>query len=184
VLQVAAVDRRVKAVIAQVPFVSGSSNALALMPVLPAIMEDRARIAAGAEGAVTTVVAASLAEAKAGTSEAILPEADAYNFFTQTPLATGARWENRMTLQSLFKLLKNEPRAYVRRISPTPLLMIVAEDDTAVDVPTQLATFKEAGAPKELMIMARTGHFEPYSGEKFESNIDGQIAFLNKYLLG
>ncbi|KAI0126181.1 alpha/beta superfamily hydrolase [Xylariales sp. AK1849] len=182
VLQAAAVDRRIKAVIAQVPFVSGHSNAPALMSLMPTIVEDRAQLAAGAEGAETPVVAPSLTEA-GPSAQAILPEADAYQFFAQTPLPDGVKWENRMTLQSLFKLLKNEPRAYVRRISPTPLLMVVAEDDTAVDVPTQLATFGEAGSPKELFFMAKTGHFEPYSGEAFERNIERQIAFLKKYLL-
>ncbi|EXJ79666.1 hypothetical protein A1O3_07946 [Capronia epimyces CBS 606.96] len=183
VIQAAAVDRRIKAVIAQVPFVSGNSNAATLLPLMPTILADRADIAAGKPGQITQVVASSLAEAKAGNSNSILPEPDAYQFFVENPLPNGIVWENKITLQSLFKLLKNEPRAYIRRIAPTPLLMVVAEDDTAVHVPTQLAVFGEAGEPKELLFLPKTGHFEPYSGPAFEVNIERQLAFLKTHLL-
>lgn len=150
---------------------------------MPSILADRAGIATGKAGEITTVVASSLAEAEAGTSGSILPEADAYKFFVQSPLPEDVFWENKITLQSLFKLMKNEPRAYIQRISPTPLLMVVAGDDTAVHVPTQLAKFGEAGEPKELLFMAKTGHFEPYSGAAFEVNVERQISFLVQHLL-
>lgn len=182
VIQASAVDRRVKAVIAQVPFVSGNSNAVGLMPIMPAIFADRAAITAGKPGETTSVVASSLEEAEARSSLSILPEADAYKFFVQSPLPEGIKWENKITLQSLFKLLKNEPRAYIHRIAPTPLLMIVAEDDTAVHVPTQLAVFGEASEPKELLFMPKTGHFDPYHGHAFEVNVEKQIKFLKSYL--
>lgn len=175
-IQAAAVDRRIKAVIAQVPFVAGSSVP-GLLEIMPNVMADRALISTGEPGAVTTVVAADLAEAKAGTATCVLPALDAYNFFT-----ADARWENKITLQSLFKLMKNEPRAFIHRISPTPLLMVVAEDDTAVHVPTQLETFKQAQEPKELLFLPKTGHFEPYSGQAFEINIAAQIKFLQAHL--
>ncbi|TVY29186.1 Polyketide transferase [Lachnellula hyalina] len=182
VIQAAAVDRRAKAVIAQVPFVSGNSNAPILMPIMPAILADRAGIAAGKAGEIVSVVASSLDEAESRASTSILPEADAYKFFVHSALPNGVKWENKITLQSLFKLLKNEPRAYIHRISPTPFLMVVAEEDTAVHVPTQLAVFGEAGEPKELFFMAKTGHFDPYSGPAFEVNVERQIRFLKMYL--
>lgn len=182
VLQASAVDRRIKAVIAQVPFVSGNSNAAGIMPAMDAIMADRARIATGAAGELTTVVAQDMAEATAGTSLSVLPTPDAFDFFVNSPLPDGTKWENKITLQSLFKLLKNEPRAYVRRISPTPLLMVVAELDLAVHVPTQLAVFGEASEPKELFFMSKTGHFDVYDGPGFEVNIERQLEFLKKWL--
>lgn len=183
VLQASAVDRRVKAVIAQVPFVSGNSNAPGIMPAMGAIMADRARIATGQAGELTTVVPETREEAEAGGSLSILPTPDAYDFFVHSPLPEGVTWENKITLQSLFKLLKNEPRAYVPRISPTPLLMVVAELDLAVHVPTQLAVFGEAGEPKELLFMPKTGHFDVYSGPAFEVNIEKQLEFLKQWLV-
>lgn len=181
VLQASCFDPRVKAVIAQVPFVSGRSNASLIMPFMPTILSDRASIASGNPPQITTVIAETRSSAESGTATSILPEADAYDFFT-SPLPEGVKWENKITLQSLFKLLKNEPRAYVPHISPTPLLMVIAEKDTAVDVPTQLAVFGEAGEPKELFFMPGTGHFEPYNGEAFERNIKRQLEFLVKWL--
>lgn len=182
VLQASAVDRRVKAVIAQVPFVSGKSNAAGIMPAMDAIMADRAILAKGGMGQMTTVVAENEAAAQAGDSKSILPTLDAYNFFVHSPLPEGVSWQNNITLQSLFKLMKNEPRAYVSRISPTPILMVIAEHDLAVDVPTQLAVFDEMNEPKELLFMHKTGHFDVYSGPAFEVNVERQLKFLKKWL--
>jgi fermentation-respiration switch protein FrsA (DUF1100 family) len=181
VIQVGAVDRRVKAVIAQVPFVAGSSIP-ALLELMPLILADRARISNGEAGEIITVVAGSIDEAVAGTSSSVLPAADAYNFFVKSNTGTTARWENKITLQSLFKLMKNEPIAYIHRISPTPLFMAIAEDDTAVYVPTQMEAFEKAREPKELLFLPKTGHFEPYSSPVFEVNIAAQIEFLRVHL--
>ncbi|KIW36007.1 uncharacterized protein PV06_11682 [Exophiala oligosperma] len=181
VLQAAAVDRRIKAVIAQVPFVAGSSVP-GLLDLMPLIIADRSRISEGAPGALMTVVADTLTDAQAGTAACVLPAEDAYRFFMQSETGPNAQWENKITLQSLFKLMKNEPRAYIERISPTPLFMVIAEDDTAVYVPTQMETFERAKEPKELLFLKGTGHFEPYSGDCFETNIEAQLKFLRTHL--
>jgi fermentation-respiration switch protein FrsA (DUF1100 family) len=180
VIHVGSVDRRIKAVIAQVPFVSGQSNAPGIEPLLDHIIADRVRIRDGEPGQIVKVVADSLEEAQSGKSESILPTPDAYEYFVHSD--SQGHWQNKMTLQSLFKLVKNEPRAYVHRISPTPLFMCIAENDLAVDVPTQIATFESAKEPKELLFMPQTGHFDVYSGLAFETNVEAQIKFLKKHL--
>jgi len=149
---------------------------------MPLILADRSRIGNGEAGELTTVVAENIAEALAGTATSVLPTAEAYTFFMESGTGPTARWENNITLQSLFKLMKNEPRAYIHRVSPTPLFMAIAENDTVVDVPTQMEAFEQAREPKELLFMPKTGHFEPYSGPAFEVNITAQIKFLRVYL--
>lgn len=181
VIQAAAVDRRVKAVVTQVPFVAGSSVP-GLLDLMPQFMADRARISEGHIGEVTTVVADTVADAEAGNTPCVLPAEDAYRFFKESNTGPNVQWENRITLQSLFKLMKNEPRAYIERVSPTPLFMVIAEDDTAVHVSTQMETFERAKQPKELLFLKGTGHFEPYSGACFEVNIEAQIKFLRAHL--
>jgi len=181
VIHVGSVDRRIKAVISQVPFVSGESNAPTIEPLLSQIFDDRSHIRDGGLGQRVNVVANSLEEAESGKSTSILPTPDAYRYFVESE-TPGSHWENKMTLQSLFKLMKNEPRAYIHRISPTPFFMCIAEDDTSVHVPTQMSTFELAKEPKELLFMEKTGHFEVYSGAAFETNVEAQLKFLNKYL--
>lgn len=181
VIQVAAVDRRIKAVVAQVPFVAGSSVP-GLLDLMPLILADRARISEGAPGEITSVVADTLVEAQAGTAPCVLPAEDAYRFFKESETGPDVQWENKITLQSLFKLMKNEPCAYIERIAPTPLFMVIAEEDTAVYVPTQKETFEKAGEPKELLLLKGTGHFEPYSGDCFEVNVKAQLKFLTTHL--
>ena len=55
----------------------------------------------------------------------------------------------------------NEPGAFVRLISPTPLLMIVAENDHLTPTDLALDAFDRAGEPKSLEILSG-GHFSPY----------------------
>jgi fermentation-respiration switch protein FrsA (DUF1100 family) len=87
-----------------------------------------------------------------------------------------------MTLQSLFKLVKNEPKAYIHRVAPTRLLMVVAEHDTTVLTSTQLEAYQLAREPKQLHLLRGYGHFDAYLGQAFELNIACQIDFLKKYL--
>lgn len=54
-----------------------------------------------------------------------------------------------------------EPGIYAPRISPMPLLMIVADRDTITPTDLALATFECALYPKEL-VMLSSGHFSPY----------------------
>lgn len=182
VIQVGAIDRRIKAVITQVPFMSGEDLAASIEPLLPHFIADRSRIARGEPGETVSVVANSLQEAEDGKSSSVLSTADAYQYYAETK-TPGAQWENKVTLQSLFKLLKNEPQAYIHRVSPTPFFMCIAENDSAIRVPSQLAAYERAGEPKELLFMPHTGHFEPHViGPAFDTNINAQIAFLQRYL--
>ncbi len=60
--------------------------------------------------------------------------------------------------------------------------MVIADQDTAVYVPTQMETFDRAKEPKELLLLKGTGHFEPYSGDSFEVNVEAQLKFLKAHL--
>src|SRR3954470_14130552 len=54
-----------------------------------------------------------------------------------------------------------EPGAWVPRISPTPLLMIVASHDTIMLTDLALASYEQALEPKRLELIPG-GHFDPY----------------------
>jgi fermentation-respiration switch protein FrsA (DUF1100 family) len=69
----------------------------------------------------------------------------------------------------------------VHRISPTPLLMTVAENDVLCPTDIALETYAQAREPKELHILPG-GHFDGYTGDNFKINADRQVEFLRKTL--
>ena len=58
--------------------------------------------------------------------EAALPTRDSYEWFTETKEKRAPNWENEVTLKTVEMLSEYAPIDYIERISPTPLLMIVA----------------------------------------------------------
>lgn len=74
-----------------------------------------------------------------------------------------------------------DPSANIQNISPTPLLMTVAENDTLTPTDLALKAYSRALEPKELHILPG-GHFDGYSGPNFERNAGRQAEFLKKTL--
>ena len=96
----------------------------------------------------------------------------------------GLEWARFSTVQSLTYTVLHEPQAYIHRISPTPMLMIVADKDVITQTHLQLAAFEKALQPKRLEILKGVGHFAPYYGKVFEQNIEAQIRFLMELFSG
>ena len=57
-----------------------------------------------------------------------------------------------------------EPGAWISRVSPTPLLMVVAGSDTITVTDLALAAYERALEPKRLRLIPG-GHFDPYLGQ-------------------
>lgn len=157
-----ATERRLRAVVAQVPLVSGFdlSRRRVLPEVVPTLealfAEDeraRARGEAPARGPLASDDPKDLAFYRT-------PEEIA--FFTQ-PLGEG-RWENDVTVRSVRAAMTYEPGPFLPRVSPTPLLMIVATSDTMTITDLELAAYERALEPKRLVTVPG-GHFDPYSAQ-------------------
>lgn len=165
-LVVAAVDRRVKAVVSQVPGTSGFGMALrAVRPdhashVQQMLQGDRMNRFAGGE--VGTVPAVN----SDPTGPAMMPAAEAWEWFTTTA-ERAPSWKNEVTVRSMEMAGEYEPISYVHRISPTPLLMVVAADDVVAPAALALDAFGLAKEPKKLVLM-EGGHFDVYTGAGFE----------------
>jgi len=161
VLVVGAIDRRVKCVVAQVPTISGAiSSERRTRPDLLAGLNarfdaDRAARFAGDPPAMVPVVADNPKAACA------LPGTDSWTFFAGDPQRAPA-WRNEVTLRSAEMAREYEPGVYVPRISPTPLLMIVATQDALTLTDLELDAFERAREPKKLLLIDG-GHFTPYA---------------------
>lgn len=158
VLAVAAHDRRVRCVVSQVMTISGHRNLeLRHTPESLAALrrgwaEERLRVAAGAE---PTVV------------QAFGDQSESVRFQDARPPEEKERWQNAVTLRTWELYDEYEPAAFIHRIAPTPLLMIVCLDDTMTPVSDALDAYERALQPKRLVTMPGS-HYALYRGEGFE----------------
>lgn len=161
VLVVGAIDRRVKAVVSQVPLVSGHDNFRALVRAdfvdgfRAQFDADRSARFRGEPPAMVPVVAED------PLAPAALPTPDSYTWFTQTHAQRAPSWRNEVTLRSVEMFSEYEPISYVPYISPTPLLMLPARADVLTPTELAVAAFERAREPKRLQFLPG-GHFDAY----------------------
>jgi uncharacterized protein len=160
-LVVGAIDRRVKAVVCQVPLVSGHDNLRALVRAdfIAGFREmfdaDRlARFQGKAPAMVPVVDEDPLAPSA-------LPTPDSWSWFSETGMNRAPAWRNEVTLRSVEMFTEYEPVSYMPYISPTPLLLLVAVDDHLVPAELTIAAYEQAREPKKIIIMPG-GHFDAY----------------------
>jgi fermentation-respiration switch protein FrsA (DUF1100 family) len=161
VLVVGAIDRRVRAVTAQVPLISGSLNVGELVRAdfragfRDMFDADRAARFHGDPPAMVPVVAEDPLAPSA------LPTPDSWTWFTETGKTRAPSWRNEVTLRTVEMLGEYEPGTYIGRISPTPLLLVVARQDHLTPAHLAIDAFERAREPKRLVILPG-GHFDAY----------------------
>src|SRR3546814_3757059 len=87
--------------------------------------------------------------AKDPSTPAVLPTPDSWKWFTETSELRVPSWRNEVTLRSTEMFTEYEPGAYIRFVSPTPLLMIVALQDYLTVADKALAAYERAPETKE-----------------------------------
>lgn len=173
-----ATERRLKAIVSQVPTIDG--HAAGLRRVTPdAVAELEARFAAderaqlhGEPPAMQQIVSED------ATRPSTYNAADVVSFYLQ-PVPDGV-WENRVTLRSTRWARMYSPGEYIERVSPTPLLMVVAEHDHTAATDLALKAYERALEPKRL-VMIKGGHFDPYLGE-FETASRAALEWFKAHL--
>lgn len=180
VLVVAAIDRRVKCVVSQVPLVAGLETARRLIrgdhwKALRAGFEaDRAARMRGEPGARIPVAAPE-------GEPAALPTADTYEFFTEFSRSNSTKWENEVTVHSVELFTEYEPGIHIPRISPTPLLMVAALDDHLTPYDMTATAYETALEPKKFLALP-CGHFQAYTGDMFKMSAPVQRDWFKAHL--
>jgi hypothetical protein len=177
-LVLGATDRRLKAVVAQIPTTDG--HAAGLRRVAPDDVADlEARLAAderaqlrGEPPAMQPVVNADGAPPPGSDA------ADAVGFYLQ-PVPYGV-WENAVTLRSTRWAGMYALGEFASRVSPTPLLMVVADHDTTSLTDLALTAYERALEPKWL-VMVEGGQFDPYS-RAFETALTAAVDWFKTHL--
>ena len=173
-----ATERRLRCIVAQVPTISGYEQGLRrVAPENMAAIEEmfaadeRAQFKGEAPRRQAVVSADATVAASYRTQEAI-------DFYLQ-PIPPGL-WQNSVTVRSTRAARMYEPGAWVGRVSPTPLLMIVAMRDGVTMTDLALAAYERALEPKKL-VMVQGGHFDPYVAN-FEDSKNAAVAWFGQHL--
>jgi uncharacterized protein len=180
VIVLGATDRRLRCVVAQVPTISGYQTFLRRVApplvegVLKTMAEDRALRYAGGKPARRCVI-------PDGDTPGIYNGADAVSFWGAAAVMAPS-WENSVTLRSSELASHYEPGAFIGRVSPTPLLMIVAEKDDVTPADLALAAYNQALEPKKLHLIEGR-HFDPYD-RKFTEASTAALAWFRMHLIG
>lgn len=160
---VAALDRRVKCVVAQAPLISGVENfrrfiRADMLPMVRAMLEgDRAARFKGETPGTMPLVAPNT------DAVAVMPTTDAWEF-TELIKPRAPNYRNYVTIRSVDMFSTYEPGLYTHRVTPTPLLMIIGSEDTVCAPDVAYKAFERALHPKKLVIL-KCGHFDPYVKE-------------------
>jgi LuxR family maltose regulon positive regulatory protein len=75
----------------------------------------------------------------------------------------------------------HEPVTNIGRISPTPLLMILASDDVITPTADARAAFDQAGQPKKLVVLPGW-HLDGYNGPKHEQFVGSAVDWFREWL--
>ena len=176
-----ATDRRVKCVVAQVPTVNGTEGAKrridgeALQQLLAAFALDRKQRAKGGPTAHIAVIPDTEG------APAAFRYPDALHWYSQAyKLAPLAR--NEITLRSVEFARGYNPGQYISLISPTPLLMIVADSDQITPADLALQAYNSALEPKSLVLLSQAGNFDAYE-KCFEQSVQAAVDWFLKHLI-
>lgn len=158
-LVLGATDRRVRCVVSQVPTISGFEQGRrrvspdAAPAFVETLTEDLRAQHRGEAPCYQAIVDADPARPAAYRSP------DAVAFYSRD--LGGARWSNTVTLRSTYAARMYEPGIWAGRVSPTPLMMIIAQDDCLTMTDLELQAYEQALQPKRLVLLPG-GHFDPY----------------------
>ena len=181
VLHLAAFDKRIKAAVAQVPLINGWQNAQRLIraDIFAQFIETLAqdRVQRYTEGTVTTIpVVAPEGQPCA------LPTPDSYEWFTVTGQTRAPSWRNEVSLESMEKFLEYNPAANIHLISPTPLLLVVADHDTLTPTDLAVAAYERALEPRSL-VLVKGPHFGAYTEPGFSQSAPPAVEWFKRHLL-
>lgn len=180
VLHLAAFDRRVKAVVAQMPAVNAFLNSRRLTSPLDLdgltklLSQDRIKRYQTGEVSYFPLVAPP-------GQPSFLATSDAFAWVESAKSAGEGRWENRITFESIEHCLYYESIPHPEAIFPTPVCLIVGEKDFLAAPDLTAAVYADAVEPKSFTLL-KGGHFDGFQGEGFEIASTTAVKWFEKYL--
>ena len=163
VIQVAAQDTRVKAVVSQVApmdlhrIIRGIIGPEQFAGLQHLTVQERIRRAtAGGEVYIPSA-------GRPGEGFALQADEESYDFGTHAQATVAPAWRNEVTMSSLEAILDHAPGRFIDMVAPRPLLMILAKGDVIVPPDSNREAFARASEPKRLLEI-EGGHYAVYTG--------------------
>lgn len=178
-INIAANDRRVKCVVAQIPIIAGHFMFKRMFQA-DRQAELRKMFAADRENRLVGGEPARIPVFSTGDDICCLPPKVSKRFIEASE-DEDPNWRNEATLRSLEHLGEYEPGALISHVSPTPLLMVVALKDVLTPPEYALEAFERALEPKRLVAVVG-GHFSVYYQHLEKSRGEARDWFV-KYLI-
>ncbi len=189
VLAVGACDRRVKAVVANVPFAGFPDTDLGDVPdttrrfelLRAALLDEHGN--GPADTKQNAVGPLAVVEEPGDDRPAFLPHPESSEYFLKFsahgPEPTS--WRNEATVVSAVSDPPWEPGVCAAQLAPAALMMIVATHDHLVDTAVAISAFDRAAEPKELVVIDGH-HFSPYEGAGFDLASSATTRFFTTHL--
>lgn len=173
-----AIDKRAKAIVAQVPSIIGPEIRRAMNPekweqVSAYLLKERvARYRTGDINYLKVVAPDDQPCVLAGTE----------NYEAYMALKTTApNWRNEITIESLENIRVFDPVAPIHHISPRALLVIAAKDDSLIPLESLRQSFERAGEPKKFLEYP-IRHFDIYADPWRSKAVNAAIDWFGRYI--
>ena len=171
VIVVGAIDERVRAVVANVPFASlgagdeASPERFAAMR--SALLDETGSGPADTEEEPLGPLRVVTEPGVESSDPVFLGQPESTEWFLAQRDGGGTRWENRVLLRAFpGEPVRFDPSVCLPFLEP-PLLVVVASEDRLADTAATVAAYERAREPKQLE-MIQGHHFVPYDGDAFE----------------
>jgi predicted acyl esterase len=187
-LVLGAVDARVRAVVANVPFVggfAGEGNDEERFSALRDALLDRS--GDGPADATDEPIGpfAVVTDPEDGTGDdaprVYLPQPESAAWFLDRGRRDGVLWQNRVWLQRAFGSTPAFDPGVAIPFLRAPLLMVVSTKDDVASTDAELAAFERAPEPKHL-VTVEGHHFTPYAGDALETAATAAADWFARWL--
>jgi fermentation-respiration switch protein FrsA (DUF1100 family) len=187
VIQTAAFDRRVKAVVSQSPTVDGRRwirelrSGFAFEEVMDALQQDRERRERGEPGArVPYASPEGMALIPIQLPPGFVPDPDDPNPVRNPGQMSS--WDPMVLLESIERIIDFNPSDVIDMIAPRPLLIVTNSGRDEVHLLTHIQdAYKRAGEPKEMVLLDHDA-FGLYEGEGLAEAMQLAANFFHRHL--
>jgi cephalosporin-C deacetylase-like acetyl esterase len=176
-LVVGAIDERVGAVVANVPFVGRPDGPRADNTTFDRLargVREHTHRHDDVMGPLPVVTEPGMG------SDVVLPQAEAAEWFLDEGRRSGSRWQNWVLLPGGTSMGDFDPAVALPRLH-TPTLLVLASEDRVAPTSAGLAAFELLPGTKELLVI-EGHHFTPYAGEALAQSANAALAFYQARL--
>lgn len=108
----------------------------------------------------------------------------AYEFMVNIKKHGAPNFENRTTIQSYYNMALWQPRPLFKYVAPTPVMVLIPEDDIISSPDDQRWMYDNFQGPKRLHIAHGKGHLNVLSGSSAVVYMQQQIDFMHDVFAG